>query len=409
MRPQMGHSAAQGKATMARELFAVAACALVELGCSCDDADSTRAAAGSSSPASTSGGQPDEGTGTGGSGGALGVTGGRDSETGGASPSGGAGATGGNGRADEAGIGGDVRGRAGTGGTSAGATGGSTDVPGSGGSNTEPGGSGTGAGSDGLAGTPASAGAAGMAGHQQATGGAVSTGGGAGGTVGTGVAGTDAPEGSAGSSSLSCDPLCGAELCGQTEPACLEEAVGLTAGDVIPICVPPGSAGSYTYCGETSCAEAGTPGCALRVHLGSVDWELGPTAAGASSSAVLSATVTQIEGSIGVTGAATCELTVNVPEATPLPVVADGALEPITDGQGTLGLRFASTRVDTSRATVASEPASNECTTVAGLAFTLAGSRINAALRDALNSRAEPLSCLACRADCPQKVACAGQ
>ncbi|MBN1612505.1 MAG: hypothetical protein JW940_38095, partial [Polyangiaceae bacterium] len=218
---------------------------------------------------------------------------------------------------------------------------------------------------------------------------------------GTGaVAGTDAQGGAAGASSSSCDPLCGAEGCGQTQPACLAEAFGLTAGQVIPICVPQGSAASYTYCGATTCDQTVAPGCPLLVHIGTMDWQLAPV--------VLTAAVTGIEGSIGVTGGATCDLTVEIPQDAPLPAVAHGALEPVTAGQETLRLRFTSTDVDTSTATVHSDPTSPACNSIASSAFALAGTRIERALQDALNAIADPLRCLACTSDCPQQVACAG-
>lgn len=410
-------------------LLAVGVCALAHFGCSCDDAESTDepgglgGVAGRSVSEASGGAWPDNGTGARSSGGAGQTTGGRDSgvdaaagETAGEAAAGGRGPAGGAANATQAGAGGEPSQTGGAGGSSvsSGGAGGSPDVPAVG-ETDEPVGGAAGAepvaaggesgahaaGNAGLWGLdPRGADQGGWASHSTETGGLDETGG-AGGTGGVEL--TGGTSGTGGASGSACDPICGAQGCGSTEPDCLSEAYGLEDGDTVSVCVSPGSANGFTYCASQTCN--GTPGCPLTIRLGTVDWLIAPRSA-ASSEVTLEASVTQVQGDIRVSGPATCTLTLVIPAASPLPAEGLGTLGLIQGGNGSLELDFDAASIATAGATVSYSPNSPLCGIIAGLALELAGPQIDAALLEALQSRAEPLTCLECRGVCPEEVAC---
>jgi len=184
----------------------------------------------------------------------------------------------------------------------------------------------------------------------------------------------------------------------------MADAYGLEDSDTIPICVPPGTASGATYCSTQTCN--GAAGCLLAIHVGTVDWTLAPRTS-VSSDVTLDATVTQVDGIIQVTGAANCTLSLVIQEDSPLPAEALGTLEPAAAGDGALKLSFHDAVIDTSDAVVNFTPKNNfMCTLIAAAALDMAGPQIDAALLEALEARAEPLTCLECRSDCPEEVAC---
>lgn len=220
-----------------------------------------------------------------------------------------------------------------------------------------------------------------------------------------GTAGAAANNAGAGST-LDCGLLCPGGVC-SAQPTCLAQAMGLAAGEAIPVCIPPTVAATLSICASTQCSN-GQPGCQLMAQLGTASWNLAATADPSVTNVTLSALVTGMPGAIDIVMQQTplCTLSINVPSAG-VALTASGKVSAKATNPSLRGLVFEQVQADYAGLTVDSTV--DLCRTQGNLLLGTASSSISAALLENLNSRAQSLSCLACRADCPEQLACSAQ
>ena len=218
-----------------------------------------------------------------------------------------------------------------------------------------------------------------------------------------GAAGMFGAAGSAGTTAMDdCSVLCGGD-CGAQQPPCFATTFGLVPGGTADACVAAGSQAGASWCQNETCG--GEAGCALTMQIGELAWTL--DSSGSPTTLSLSATITAIEGTISaVAGQIDCPLVVNVPSQDPVSVTASGTLEP--DGQALVPV-FSDATADVSQVTVTSTNPAQVCTTVAVVVTNSYPTTFPPALLRALQARASALTCLDCRSDCPEGVACIAQ
>lgn len=202
---------------------------------------------------------------------------------------------------------------------------------------------------------------------------------------------------------LDCGLLCPGGSC-SAQPACFAQAIGLSEGATIPVCIPPTVVTSLSVCATAQCSN-GQPGCQLMAQLGSANWTVTPSADANVTNVTLNAVVTGMPGAIDIVMQQTplCSLNAVVP-STGIAISAAGKVSSKASNPSVLGLVFEQVQADYSGLTVDSTV--ELCRTQGNLLLTTASSSISAALLENLNSRAQPLSCLECRADCPEQLAC---
>jgi len=183
--------------------------------------------------------------------------------------------------------------------------------------------------------------------------------------------------------------------------------MGLAESAAIPVCIPPTVAAPLSVCASTQCSN-GQTGCQLMAQLGSTSWSIAATSDANVTSVTLNALVTSMPGAIDIVMQQTplCSLNVVVP-STGIALSASGKVSSKASNPSLLGLVFEQVQADYAGLTVDSTV--ELCRTQGNLLLGTASSSISSALLDNLNSRAQLLSCLECRADCPEQLACSAQ
>ncbi len=229
---------------------------------------------------------------------------------------------------------------------------------------------------------------------------------GSGGT-GTSVAGTSASAGNgsagvAGATNASCNALCGAANC-SSEPACLADAYGYSDGDAIPLCVPEFTETQFgvTLCGATTCN--GAAGCPMMATLGTTTWTLLAGSAARSTDVRLDTIVTSLTGPISATGALSCTMNATLPTGG-VPIVATGVAAPAPANPERISLNF--DQIDAPLAGMGVSSSNSLCVSLMNTYIASALPAMRTAMLDGINARAAVLSCLDCRGDCPQQLAC---
>ncbi|HEY5960399.1 MAG TPA: hypothetical protein VIV60_27785, partial [Polyangiaceae bacterium] len=146
----------------------------------------------------------------------------------------------------------------------------------------------------------------------------------------------------------------------------------------------------------------GSAGCQMIVHFTGTVWTLSPAATAGQTAISVSSNVTKIDGEIGVPGM-TCKLNLNVPAAGS-PFTVTGATRNATDIPGTRDIAF--NAFDSTFTGLTFTSANATCAALANATLASALPNLREALLDALNAKADPLHCSACRAGCAEQLAC---
>jgi hypothetical protein len=156
-------------------------------------------------------------------------------------------------------------------------------------------------------------------------------------------------------------------------------------------------------CNLSTCADATTKGCSLTFDFDSLAWNL--AAAGTSGVNSLSLTGT-IAGVTGTVQASNCYYTVSLPTAG-VPFSATGANSPNSGTSGVSSVSFQAVDLTLGTSAQLLKTAASTSTSCTNQPLALFETQLEAALLDALKTRAAELSCLACRnGACDEGIAC---
>jgi hypothetical protein len=169
----------------------------------------------------------------------------------------------------------------------------------------------------------------------------------------------------------------------------------------MPFCIPTTNLGIAVICKDTTCSD-GSAGCQMTVTFSGTAWTLSPAPAAGQTSVSVSSRVTKIDGEIGVP-TLSCKLTINLPAAG-APFTAAGATRASTDVPGTSDVAFDS--IDAPLTGMSFSSTVPNCESLANATLVATQPSLRNALLDALNAKADPLHCSACRGECPERLAC---